>query len=150
MGSYHRILLTVWAHEPTLPDLQRTYQEVMNLNHAHPSGFTSLVVLRDFFPPSEEVRVLTAKTLRDATAMRALGIVYSQAGFGAAALRAVVSGLLLLARARCPGRVFQSGDDAAKWLVSLLSGGGAPMTAEGLVRALSSLNDALDAADRSR
>jgi len=72
------------------------------------------------------VREAIAGVIRGGGAtVRAMASLYEGAGFGAATLRAVVTGLNLLSRTSTPVKVFATMEAAAAWLSGMAANAGA-------------------------
>lgn len=104
-----------------------------------PFAAMNFIEARDATSFDESVRAEVAVTQREfASQQAALATVIEGAGFFAATVRGVATGVALLARTSFPQRVFEHTDEAALWVASKLDDLGASQ-APTLVAAIASL-----------
>ena len=98
--------------------------------------------------PSSEVRTALARFMTEgARVIRSSAVAFEGAGFRAAAVRGVVTGLTMLARQPYPHKVFATMTDAAQWLTgSLAQTAHVPLDSRELLGALEELRERMSKA----
>jgi hypothetical protein len=127
-GHWGPMLIFVWRGVTSVERVTTVGRLTSEVAARCPNGVGVLVVLEpEASTPNEEARKLLASVMRDRSAVvKGLAYAVVGAGFGAAAVRAVIAGLSLLAREGYPTRVFSTTADAAAWLVTRVSPALAP------------------------
>jgi hypothetical protein len=119
IGTWDDFFLLVWRRETTLDAIAHANDLVRRFRGQRAAGIGLFTVIAEGAPrPSADARRALAKMLESGEGqVLASVVVFEGDGFRAAAVRAVVTGLTLLARSSFPHRVFESRRDAARWLV---------------------------------
>lgn len=122
-GVAGRLVVAVWRTRTTPARVHLLHAHVKAVMRVHArTGFALCVVAEaEAASPDLEARVLIADMMRDAGAhLRGTACVVSARGFSGAAIRAIITGLSLVAREPYPTRVFAAPADAAAWLAERL------------------------------
>ena len=116
--SWDRCLGLVWKKETTVAGMQAYTQVYREVSLRYPSGIYLLTVVEEDAPmPPFEAREAVAVFLRNgAGRIRMSAVVHEGAGFRAAAVRSVVTGISMLSKAPFPHRIFATVEQASKWL----------------------------------
>ncbi|WP_438003823.1 serine/threonine-protein kinase [Sorangium sp. So ce321] len=107
LASWRQILCIIWRRETTNEGVRRLCDACRDFAKQHPRGIGLLTVIESGAPlPPAAVRKELADFLAGASAfIRCSAVVVEGAGFRAAAVRSVVTGLSLVARQRYPHQV---------------------------------------------
>jgi hypothetical protein len=124
ISTYQNHVITVWRQPATLEALRELREVERRLLRINPKGVSGITVME----PSSFDRMMGAAEREEASSMakefndRTLAgtYIFEGEGFRAAMARAVVSGILLVSRARYPHKVFPSVEDGLSWLGSKL------------------------------
>lgn len=116
--SWDRCLGLVWTKETTVAGMLAYTQVYREISLRYPSGIYLLTVVEEDAPmPSYEAREAVAVFLRNgAGRIRMSAVVHEGAGFRAAAVRSVVTGIAMLSKVPFPHHIFATVEQAAKWL----------------------------------
>jgi hypothetical protein len=97
-------------------------RQVFDRMVATKSRFANLVVMQEGLPaPSSEFRDGMIRVVRErADHVAGLALIIQGKGFGAAALRAALAGMTLLARTRYPIKAFATVSEGTRWLSGIL------------------------------
>jgi len=118
VATWRDVVLVNWriATAPAAPRELRDITE--RFIDARPSGIAWFVIIEAAAPlPSAEARESLAGTLRDfGGRMHASAVVMEGQGFRAAAVRSVVTGVVLVSRLPHPHRVFHAAPEGCAWL----------------------------------
>jgi hypothetical protein len=146
-AAWGGLLVMTWRVNTTAHAVSVMRSVFWPIMAAHPTGTAMLTIVEVNAPmPDLPAREAVAGFMRDVGAsVRASALVSEGAGFRAAAVRGVVTGLTMLARQPYPHKVFATVDDAGRWLVPLMPPGSAPRPgADALVSAIANLRAQLD------
>jgi len=101
---WNELVAVVWRHETTLQGVRDLKSAVSALARRHPNGIAMLTIVSESAPmPSSAARKAIAELLSESSAIiRCSAVVMEGAGFRAAAVRSVVTGLTMLARHEFP------------------------------------------------
>ena len=124
ISTYQNHVITVWRKPATVDALRELRDVERRLLKANPQGISGITVME----PSSFDRVMGAAEREEASSIakefadRTLAgtYVFEGEGFRAAMARAVVSGILLVSRARYPNKVFATVQEGLTWLRSTL------------------------------
>ena len=116
---YRNVYLTAWWGDTTVARLRRVGEIQTELARKWPKGFVALALIRSANANMPaDVRAEAEKLSKEpATNLRAIAQVIYGAGFAAAAIRSVATGMVLVARSPRPTKIFSTLEDAATWLV---------------------------------
>ena len=116
--SWDRCLGLVWKKETTVAGMQAYTQVYREVSLRYPSGIYLLTIVEEDAPmPPYEAREAVAVFLRNgAGRIRMSAVVHEGAGFRAAAVRSVVTGISMLSKVPFPHHIFATVEQAAKWL----------------------------------
>lgn len=119
LGSHGPILVIVWRHETTRSAVMNVRRAALALAARRPGELGLMMIVETTAEaPSGEVRAVVAQAMGDfGHLVRRSALVHEGTGFHAAAVRAVVTGLSLVARQPYPQQVFDSVERAATWIV---------------------------------
>jgi len=148
-GLYHNVVLALWCDsEPSTirslgADITRTARrlDVMAIMHIidarHPSGLPS------------EARAEFSKIMRDGSGyIRCVAAVFEETGFRAAMVRAIVTGMNVLAGTPFQHHVFADAPTGAGWVLEHLGAQRGLATHTGLLRNVAALRKAVDLQNR--
>jgi Asp-tRNA(Asn)/Glu-tRNA(Gln) amidotransferase A subunit family amidase len=126
--AFHNVTVSYSRDEPTAPFLNAWTDKVRELRRTYPKGIGVLIVIdSDAKPPSEEVRELVTKVLRDmGSSILGLAHVVEGRGFMAASKRSALSLVTLVARFPFPIKIFDAADLGIAWLLSRMGDAAAP------------------------
>jgi hypothetical protein len=118
--SWERCVGVVWKRETTVAAVAKVEQVFRELHQRYSSGVYLMTVVEEgALMPNSEAREAVAVFLRSAAGkLRMSAVVHEGAGFRAAAVRSVVTGLSMLVRLPYPHEIFATVEQAAKWLGS--------------------------------
>ncbi|WP_437573812.1 serine/threonine protein kinase [Sorangium sp. So ce887] len=107
LASWRQIFCVIWRQETTYEGVRRLHDGCRRFAKQHPRGIGLLTIVESgASSPPAPVREALSFFLADASAyIRCSAVVVEGAGFRAAAVRSVVTGLSLVARQRYPHRV---------------------------------------------
>ena len=117
-ARWNAIFIVIWRHETTSEGVHILGGKLKEHHDAYPGGGGLLTIIEQGAPmPTSEVRTDLARFLTEgARVIRSSAVAFEGAGFRAAAVRGVVTGLTMLARQPYPHKVFATMADAAQWL----------------------------------
>jgi len=118
LATWHEIFILIWRHETTLDGLRALDHALRDHERTYPGGCGLLTIIEQGAPmPSSDVRTAMARFMTEAARIiKSSAVTFEGAGFRAAAVRGVVTGLTMLARQPYPHKVFATVDEAARWL----------------------------------
>jgi hypothetical protein len=118
LASWNAIFIVIWRHDTTSEGVRTLDLKLREYETAHPGGCGLLTIIEQGAPmPTSEVRTALARFMTEgARVLRSSAVAFEGAGFRAAAVRGVVTGLTMLARQPYPHKVFATMADAAQWL----------------------------------
>lgn len=127
-AAWREVFVIIWRHNTTMAGVDACREGIGALGEAHPKGVAQLTIVEPGAPmPSAATRDALAAVLRDfATTIKVSGVCFEGAGFRAAAVRSVVTGINLVAKQPFPHKVFATVNAAASWLGPSLPEGPAP------------------------
>lgn len=122
LASWGRVFIVIWRHDTTMEGVRELDRQLASYAPSAPGGCGLLTIIEQGAPmPSSEVRTALARFMTDgARVIRSSAVAFEGAGFRAAAVRGVVTGLTMLARQPYPHKVFATMSEAAQWLCSSL------------------------------
>lgn len=124
VGFTGPVLLQIWRDHTPKEGAQAAVSLAGDLGHSEAPRIGTLIVVADGSPlPSSEVRALLSNLPTELGRGVGVALAYEGNGFRAAAVRAVLSGIMLLSRHRVPHDVFPSVERAAAWLAPKIGGG---------------------------
>jgi hypothetical protein len=117
-AGWNAIFIVIWRHDTTSDGVRNLDLKLRDHEKAHPDGCGLLTIIEQGAPmPTSEVRTALARFMTEgARVIRSSAVAFEGAGFRAAAVRGVVTGLTMLARQPYPHKVFATMPDAAQWL----------------------------------
>jgi hypothetical protein len=138
-GLAWNILFMVWRRR-TLPEsYRRGIQLLSDHTRLHPKGVgVCQVVEVDAVPPDREAREVFPDLFR-VPGVQHSSVIHDGAGFKAASVRAIMTGVVAIARAASKVSIFSSVSDAAQWHVELQRPLGAKFTAKELTEVVAAL-----------
>jgi len=118
LGLLGHHLIGVWDGTVTVPSIQKWQRQIESLVSAAPRRTVYLSYERSGFQmPDDTVRKLIIETLRSIDGqLAACAVVLPGSGFKNAAVRALVSGLALVARPKTPLKSLHTIDEAHAWV----------------------------------
>ncbi|MEW5853876.1 MAG: hypothetical protein AB2A00_34195 [Myxococcota bacterium] len=118
IGTWRNLVLSLWRVTPTVEQVEKLRRAVNTALARHPKGMGLVVIAQlPASPPAEDARKsFIALTEEAQSGMKAAAVVAEGKGFGAAVVRSVTTGVVLLARSRVPTRVFAESPEASAWL----------------------------------
>jgi hypothetical protein len=120
ISSFQNHFITVWRRPATMEALRAVREAEMQLIKASPNGISVITVMEPSSfekPLGATERAEAAAIARDCEASTlAAAYVFEGEGFRAAMARAVVSGIMLLTRAKHPNKVFSNIPAGLEWL----------------------------------
>jgi hypothetical protein len=143
-ASWNHVFILIWRHDTTLEGLKALDKAMREHETRCPEGSGLLTIIEQGAPmPSSEVRTAMARFLTElARFIKISAVAFEGAGFRAAAVRGVVTGLTMLARQPYPHKVFATMPEAAQWLGrSLRETAKLEVDSESLVKALGELRE---------
>jgi hypothetical protein len=118
VGKHGPVFIVAWRHETTVEGMKRVASLFSSCRFLPQSAGLFTIIDPDAPLPNNEARDAGAQFMRASSAEIAVSaVVFEGAGFRNAAVRAVVTGLTLLARQPFPHRVFSNTGQAARWFV---------------------------------
>ena len=120
IGIWHCFLIQIWRHGTSL-DCARTVRDAAKRLAAEREGAlaTIIVVESGAAMPDGDTRAELARMVDDQKGrMVAAALVHEGSGFRAAAVRAVMTGMMTLAKQPFPHHVVANVADGAKWLAT--------------------------------
>ncbi len=132
--TWNNVACAVFKRETTLGGVRTIQRAYDDLAARFPSGVFMVTIVEDGAPmPVVEVRDALAKFLASGAGRTTMSaVIHEGVGFRAAAVRAVVTGLAMVARLPYPHKVFGTPTDAARWF----SLGDPPLDADDFVAAV--------------
>jgi hypothetical protein len=117
IATWECFMFLVYRVETTLPSVKEAQAIYDKLAGGHPGGVFLLTVVEQSAPmPPPEVRKALASFLESGANRTILSaVVHEGAGFRAAAVRSVVTGLAMLTRLPYPHKVFGTIGEAVEW-----------------------------------
>ena len=127
-AAWRDLFVLIWRHETTLEGIKAGRDALASMGQSHPDGCAMLTIVEPGAPmPPAEARDALSEVLRDAgDIIKVSAVVFEGAGFRAAAVRSVVTGISLVAKQPYPHKVFATVDAAASWLSPSLPEGPTP------------------------
>jgi hypothetical protein len=121
-ASWCNVAIAVWRVYTLVPDIEAVSSMLTRLSAKHPQGLGLVQVVEvGAIVPVADARTALARMLRDGSHfIRCAAVVYLGTGFGAAAVRGVVTGLHMLSRHDFPHEVKDSVRDAATMIAQHL------------------------------
>ncbi len=116
LATWHQVVIVVWRRETTPHAIERLGRALCALKDAtgHVPGL--FMIVEENAPlPSGEARAVSAAVLRKMPLAFSV-VTFEGVGFRAAAVRAVVAGISLLAKVPYPHKSFGCIEDAAIWV----------------------------------
>jgi hypothetical protein len=119
IALWRNVLVASWRDAPTPPFMRKMGDHTAAIIARYPKGYISLA----FVPPiavfpGPEFRVEAERVTKlGATHLKAIAQVVEGKGFGAATVRALISGVHMVSRNAYPSRVFDETDEAISWLL---------------------------------
>ncbi|MGA3121008.1 MAG: hypothetical protein ABSF69_09595 [Polyangiaceae bacterium] len=146
VAAWRRVAIVVWCGETRLQAIDRLGRALLALQDATGHSAGLFTVVGESTPlPSGEARALSAAWLRKLPLAFSV-VAFEGAGFRAAAVRAVVSGVSLAAKLTYPRKSFACIQDAAAWVgESTSKEGEASVPAEALIVAVHAVRAAQQA-----
>ncbi|WP_437733469.1 serine/threonine-protein kinase [Sorangium sp. So ce1335] len=107
IASWQQIFCTIWRRETTEESVRRVSDACAAFARQHPRGIGLLTIVEGeaSLPPAPARKALAGFLAEASAFIRCSAVVLEGAGFRAAAVRSVVTGLSLVARQRFPHRV---------------------------------------------
>lgn len=135
-ARYEDLVLQIWHKDTTLEGVSAFRSCVDGVARDHRERARVLIVVepRASMPPREARSAIAAVMMDHRENIRASGLAFEGTGFGAASIRAVVTGLNLLTHHPFPYRVFPSIPEALSWAPLASSSGIPAMTAARVIR----------------
>jgi hypothetical protein len=117
-AAWNAIFIVIWRHDTTAAGVQNLDVKLREHEASFTQGCGLLTIIEQGAPmPTSEVRTGLARFMTEgARVIRSSAVAFEGAGFRAAAVRGVVTGLTMLARQPYPHKVFATMADAAQWL----------------------------------
>lgn len=113
------LVAAVWHGETSLAAVGKMDRAICLQAAATQTNVSVLVVVQRLQPPSPETRAgITNMMKARKDIISCCGLVFQATGFGAAVVRGVVTGLLLVSNNPFPYRVFDSSSRALDWMYS--------------------------------
>ncbi len=124
-GSWRELSVVIWRHDTTRKGIDACRQGLQDLQASHPNGCAVLSIIEpNASMPPGEVRDELSRTLREfGDLIKASGVVFEGAGFRAAAVRSVVTGISLVAKQPFPHKVFATVNAASSWMAPSMPDG---------------------------
>jgi hypothetical protein len=142
MGTWGPVFFVVWKGEVEIRIAEAVQVRVRDFANALPGGRAALLtVVEESAPlPSPDARTALANVLRFcADDLLASAVVMEGAGFRAAAVRSVATGLALVARQPFPHRVFPTALLGSEWLHEHLTAAKHELTAGDIATGMANL-----------
>lgn len=118
LGHCGRIFAVIWRDQTTVAGAQHLARAYHEFAKAGESYGLITIIEADAPLPESEARDAVAEFLNGISETCVVSsVIFEGAGFRSAAVRAVVTGLTMLARQAYPHRVFGSVEEAAPWYV---------------------------------
>lgn len=122
LASLNEIAAIIWLRETTLEGIQSSNRLVAEVARHHPKGIALLTVISEVAPmPSSEARRALADLMSAHLRIRCSAVIMEGTGFRAAAVRSVVTGLMLLSHHEYPHRMCDV-DGAVKMYTDVMPG----------------------------
>jgi hypothetical protein len=149
IGLWRNFAVVIWRRETVPEGLTALQTKLGELSRQHPKNVCLMQVIESTgTAPETEVRTALAQLLTSFHEhIVSSSIVFEEAGFRAAVVRAVVTGVTLLARFGFPHVVFSAVGEAAVWHARLAKKG--EVRASELVEAVEALRHAALSPNRS-
>jgi hypothetical protein len=122
MATWDSIFILIWRHDTTNEGIETLRHKLEHFGRSRPQGLGLVTIVEQEAPmPTSAVREKMAGLMADISkVLKCSAVVFEGTGFRAAAVRGVVTGLMLLARQPYPHKVFASMTDGCSWLGSNL------------------------------
>jgi hypothetical protein len=149
LASWKQVFIVIWRHDTTMEGVRDLDRQLIAHEASCPQGCALLTIIEQGAPmPSSDVRTALARFMTaGARVIKSSAVAFEGAGFRAAAVRGVVTGLTMLARQPYPHKVFATMVDAAQWLSgSLKQTAGIDVDSGALLRALGELRERVNKA----
>lgn len=145
IAVWRDVVVILWKRETTLDGVAATGRGVKAALKGSPEGAALMTIVEAgaAMPPAEARDALARQLAEHGEHIRCSAVVYEGAGFRAAAVRSVVTGLSLLAKQPFPHKVFATVNAASAWMAGLLPQGGLPT--RDLVQAISDVRETVGA-----
>lgn len=120
VATWRNVLVVIWRNETQLGAVRSLASHLAQFAEVPPKGCALLTIIEAGAPmPSAEARSELARFMTDAASrLKSSAVAFEGAGFRAAAVRGVVTGLTMLARQPYPHKIFSTVQEAAQWLSS--------------------------------
>jgi hypothetical protein len=143
IAAWQQLYIIIWRHETTMDGVRAADTHLDEFARSIPQGGLLTIIEQGAPMPSSDVRNSLARFLTGgAKFIRSSAVAFEGAGFRAAAVRGVVTGLTMLARQPYPHKVFATMAEAANWLgASLPETAGIHLDSGRLVPALGELRE---------
>jgi len=117
-ATWREIFLTVWCDKTTVEGVQEGRRIFAEHLKANPSGVLVLTIVDERAPmPDGEARDALGELLKSgAKQTKKSAVVFEGAGFRAAAVRSVVTGITVFSRPPFPHKIFGTVDEATQFL----------------------------------
>lgn len=144
LGAWGDHIIGVWDHALSVASVKTWRTHIQTRVKANPGKTVYVSYERAGFQmPSDAVRQVVIDTFRSTDgALGACAVILPQSGFASAAVRALVSGLVLAARMKTPLQCLGTIHEAHTWVERVAPQASWPSTAE-LLAAIGSLERAL-------
>ncbi len=132
IATWRNVYIVIWRHETQLPAVKSLASHLAQFAEVPAKGCTLLTIIEAGAPmPSADARSELARFMTSAAnRLKSSAVAFEGAGFRAAAVRGVVTGLTMLARQPYPHKIFSTVPEAAQWLATSM-----PVTAQAPVEA---------------
>lgn len=120
VATWRKVGITVYMHETTVEGVQITGRAMLDHAEAHRGEAFWLIIVEEQAPmPDAQARQDLADVLKRGTGLvKMSAVVYEGLGFRAAAVRSIVTGLLLFSKPSYPHKIFPSVAHAAGWFAA--------------------------------
>jgi hypothetical protein len=137
LALWSRTVIVVWSHETTVSAVRRLGEHLLARATAVGQPVGLFMVVEESAPlPSSDARSMSAVVLRKAK-LAFSAVTFEGSGFRAAMVRAVVTGIGMLAKQPYPHQAFARLEDAAAWVAErTMKGQGDPISQDDLIRAV--------------
>jgi hypothetical protein len=121
IGAWERVAVVVFREETTIEGVRNLTAVCDDLARQHPEGIFLLTIVAPNapMPPSVVRSAVAAFLAARAGQLIASAVVYEGAGFRAAAVRSVVTGVSMVSKPPYPHKVFSSVAAAARWFAGM-------------------------------
>ncbi len=117
VGYWENIFFVVWYGETTVEAVRRIEEEAHTLAGQNPRGLGLLTVVKEKakMPPPRARQALADFLSESGDTVRVSAVVQEGAGFRAAAVRGLISGITMVAKQPFPHKIFATIEDASRW-----------------------------------